>query len=253
MASEFLDVAVDAADSAGKLLEKGFRHKVNVRHKSACELVSDLDVAAEEAIVSRIKKAFPDHCIESEEMGCVLGRDEYKWVIDPLDGTHNFLYGLPLYGVSIALLRGEEPVLGVISLPAFRETYVAVKGGGATVNGASIHASSRALSESILFFESHIGGRQDRRLDLIGALSRKAFSVRILGVASLSFACVARGFSDFYEIRDFKLWDVAAGALLVSEAGGRVSDFYGMPWNIHSKNIAVSNGVIHDEIVGFLK
>jgi myo-inositol-1(or 4)-monophosphatase len=174
-------------------------------------------------------------------------------VVDPLDGTHNYLYGIPLYGVSVAVLEDDVPVASVIHLPEFKETYAATDGGGAFLNGKPIRVSTRKADESMIFFESQLHRKTEEKLRILGGLSAAGFSVRILGVATLAFGWLARGFADFYAIDGAKLCDVAAGALLVSEAGGMVSDFYGEPWNRYSKNVAASNGVVHERLIEKLK
>lgn len=253
MESQLLDIALDAAVKAGEAIRKNFRSETNIRHKTDRELVSDVDLSSEELITSIIHESFPDHSILSEESGEKLEDSQFEWVIDPLDGTHNFLYGFPLYGVSIAVLRNNEPVIGVINLPEFKEVYATRKNHGATLNSEPIHVSDRKLEDSMLFIQSQFHSKKKRKLKILGELATNAFSVRMFGVATASFAWIAAGRSDFFSVHDFKLWDVAAGALIVSEAGGKVTDFYGRPWNIHSKNIAVSNGVIHNELINILK
>lgn len=238
---------------AGEAIRKNFRAKTNVRHKTDRELVSDVDLESEEVITSIIRESFPGHSILSEESGEKLEDSQFEWVIDPLDGTHNFLYGFPLYGVSIAVLRNNEAVAGVINLPEFKEVYAARKNNGATLNNEPIHVSSRKLEDSMLFIQSQFHNKKEKKLEILGELATKAFSVRMFGVATASFAWIAAGRSDFFAVHDFKLWDVAAGALIITEAGGMATDFYGKPWNRHSKNIAVSNRVIHNELINVLK
>ena len=253
MDSRLLKVAVEASEDAGRLLKKSFRRETQVKYKTERELVSDADLKSEDIILSRIRREFPEHAVYSEEAGSDGRKSRFEWVVDPLDGTHNFLYGMPLYGVAVAVLEDDEPVASAIHLPEFNETYTATKGGGAYVNGKPIHVSSRTIRESMLLFECQLHRGTEEKLRMLGNLSSRGFSVRILGVATVAFAWLARGLADFYEIADAKLCDVAAGALLVSEAGGMVTDFYGRPWNKYSKNVAASNGVIHESVIERLK
>jgi myo-inositol-1(or 4)-monophosphatase len=251
--NSLLDVAVDVSECAGKLLKDNFRKGLSVKHKLERHLVSSLDIKADELITSGILEAFPSHSILSEEVGVLDKKSEFMWVVDPLDGTHNYVYGIPLYGVSVGLVKNGTPILGVITLPEFKETYTAVRGGGAFLNGEKTTVSGRCLREALMVYDSRMHNDLKAFLRNLDVLSGKVFSERKFGVASLSFAWIASGRIDAYVIQTTKPYDIAAGSLIVDEAGGRVTDFYGEPWNIHSKNIVASNTIIHEHILSTIE
>ncbi|MFH1788141.1 MAG: inositol monophosphatase [Candidatus Altiarchaeota archaeon] len=253
MKDRLLKVAVDAAEEAGDFLKKNFRCKIKLLDCKDKHLVSEADVKAEEIILSRIRDEFPEHSILSEEAGETCRDCELEWIVDPLDGTHNYLYGIPLYGVSIAVLEGDKPIVGVIHLPETGETYSAKDGEGSYLNSKKIKVSDREPKDAMIMFESLIYKKPEKKLDVLARLARSVFSTRMFGVATTSFAWLASGRTDGYIIDDAKIWDVTAGAILVSEAGGCSTDFYGTPWNKYSKNIVASNSTVHEALLKTLK
>jgi myo-inositol-1(or 4)-monophosphatase len=250
---DFLSVACEAARSAGGILKKGFGSKFDVRAKSPNELVSEYDLKSEKEIISRIRKNFPDHGIYSEESGDLKHDSSYLWVLDPLDGTHNFIYGLPHYGVSIGLLKDGKPLLGVIYLPESDELLQAVKGGGAFLNGRRLRVSKRPIERAFVFYQCPYPRSGHTPYAILEKVTHHVQALRILGVAVTSFEYLASGCADAYLMHSLRPYDVAAGALIVEEAGGRTTDFDGKPWRMESKTFLASNGLIHEKLLEIVK
>ena len=246
-----------AARRAGALLRAHLGRPGPLQHKSSpTDIVTEMDRRAERLIVETLRASHPEHSILTEETGDLAGTTSHRWVIDPLDGTTNYVHGLAIYAVSIALEVDGRAALGVVYDPSRDECFVAERGGGATVNGQTVRVSTTpALGESLLAtgFAYTIRERRDTNLAEHGALSRRARAVRELGSAALSLAGVAAGRLDgFWELR-LGPWDVAAGALLVEEAGGRVTALDGGPLDAVTPAPLASNGRIHDEMLQTLK
>jgi myo-inositol-1(or 4)-monophosphatase len=257
VSDSFRDVAVAAARQAGALLHArlGAVHRVSLKG-SPVNLVTEMDRAAEALIIEAIRSRFPDHAILAEESGHLDGERDHRWIVDPLDGTTNYAHGLPLYGVSIALEIDGRPALGVIYDPSRDECFVAERGRGASLNGTPIHASGSAhLSESLLCtgYGYDIRETRDNNLAEHAALAMLCQSVRETGSAVLNLAAVAAGRLDAYWELRLRPWDVAAGMLLVEEAGGRVTDPAGRPVDLAAPALVASNGLIHDEILQTLE
>jgi myo-inositol-1(or 4)-monophosphatase len=257
MTDSFRGVAVEAARRAGAFLRERSGRSLQVSRKtSSINLVTDVDRAAEALVVEMLRSRFPAHAILAEEGGLQGGTSDHRWIIDPLDGTTNYVHGLPLYGVSIALEARGESLLGVVYDPNLDECFVAERGRGATLDGRPLRVSATpALAESLLAtgFPYDIRESDDTNLPEYAALSRRCRIVRELGSAALCLAAVAAGRLDAYwEIR-LGPWDVAAGALLVREAGGRVTDLAGGPVDPDRPAIVASNGLIHDQLLDALK
>ena len=250
-----LPAAIDAAHAAGAVLMRGWGHAGEPSSKAAeVDLVTEYDGLAEAAIVDVLRARFSDHSILAEEGGARPGDERFRWVVDPLDGTVNFAHGLPLFSVSIALEVDGEAALGVVLAPVLAREFVAVRGGGATQNGQPIHSSRQSrLSRAMLA----TGFPYDRRtspennFDNFLAFQTRAGAVRRLGAASLDLCFVACGWLDGYWEMKLKPWDVAAGELIVREAGGKTSDFDGgAP---RPESIVASNGLVHDDILAVLR
>ena len=247
-------VAITAAKEAGKILMKHFRKSLKVSYKTKHHIVTNIDLMAEKKIISIINKHYPDHAILSEEEGSVKKLSPYTWIIDPIDGTHNYLYGFPLFGVSIALEYRGKVVLGVIYLPYLDDLYVAERGKGAFLNGKRIKVSKRkALKESFIFYDSNLYSQTAKRLRVLKKISLSCFSTRINGVAVFSFVCVASGIGDGHVALNTNPWDIAAGMLIIEEAGGRCTDMKGKPWSPYIKHFVCSNGKIHKSLLNAIK
>ncbi len=254
--SEFLPVALDAARSAGKLLREALGGPRRIDYKGQpTNLVTEMDRRAEAFIVERLRAAFPDHAILGEEGGARAGDSEYRWLIDPLDGTTNYAHGLPIFSVSVALERAGHVELGVAYDPTREECFVAERGAGATLNGEPLRVSTTAtLDESLLVtgFPYDIRTNPANNLPEYGALSLRSRAVRRLGSAVLDLCYVAAGrFDGFWEL-SLGPWDMAAGGLVVQEAGGRITDVRGGPWRLDGPGAVATNGCIHDAVLAVL-
>ena len=257
MASLERRVAVDAARAAGRLLREALSGAHRIAYKGTpTNLVTEMDQRAEALILDRLRAAFPDDAILAEETGAAGGRSGRRWLVDPLDGTTNYAHGLPIFGVSIALESAGERVLGVVYDPTRDEMFVGERRGGASLNGAAIHVSAAAtVDESLLVtgFPYNIRETPDTNLTEYAGFSVRARAVRRLGSAVLDLAYVACGrFDGFWELR-LGAWDVAAGAVLVAEAGGRVTGLDGAPLDLDAPTLLASNGRIHDEMLATLR
>jgi myo-inositol-1(or 4)-monophosphatase len=255
--SPFLQVAVDAARRAGDLLREELGGARRIRHKrSVIDLVTEMDQRSEALIVARLLGAFPDHGVLAEEGGATDGRSEYRWVIDPLDGTTNYSHGLPIFAVSLALERAGQVELGVAYDPTRDECFVAQRGGGATLNDEPIRVSSvESLDEALLVtgFPYDIRTTAATNLPEYAALSLRAQAVRRLGSAVLDLCYVACGRLDgFWELA-LGPWDMAAGGLIVQEAGGAVTDVHGEPWRLDGPGILASSPRVHGAILAGLR
>jgi len=252
----FKEVAVEAARRAGAILEDCARTGFSVEHKDTVNLVTDADRRAEQAIVETIMKAYPSHQVLAEERGSQgAGRSSYKWIIDPLDGTTNFAHRFPAYCVSIGLEHADSVILGVVFDPTRQELFMADAGGGASLNGAPIQCSRTPnLNDALLVtgFAYDIRESAENNLNHFAHFSLRAQGVRRMGAAALDLCYVACGrFDGFWELK-LHPWDMAAGTLIVREAGGRVTDFKGGAFSIYGQQIVASNGLIHDEMVAVL-
>ncbi|MGH7356357.1 MAG: inositol monophosphatase family protein [Candidatus Rokuibacteriota bacterium] len=250
-------VAVDAARAAGRLLIDALPRSHRIASKSSVtDLVTEMDTRAEALIVERLRSAFPDDAVLGEESGAAAGRSGRRWIIDPLDGTTNYAHGVPIFAVSIALEAASRVELGVAYLPWDDELYIAERGAGASLDGARLAVSAtETLDESLLVtgFPYDIRVQPDNNLREYGAFSLRSRGVRRSGAAVADLAYVAAGrFDGYWELR-LQPWDVAAGTLLVEEAGGRVTGIDGGPLDLAAPSLVASNGRIHEDILATLK
>ena len=211
------------------------------------------DTESERAIVSVIEKAFPDHGFLGEEGTDIRPDAEYRWVIDPLDGTNNFVNGIPLFAISIAATVNGVPVISVVYNPITRSLYAAEKGKGATYNGKPVRVSDQKPEMGIITFGP--GSKvKDLLNELMSGTERASFkSKRYLGATALELGYVARGGTEAYVCLGLKKWDYAAGVLLIQEAGGTVTDFSGGEWNLDIPFFIASNGVAHQAALALVK
>ncbi len=253
-----LSVTIEIAHAAGEIIRENFGKLQEVAYKGDVNPVTETDTAAESLILARLEEAFPQHRILGEESGgSDWQTDDAIWLVDPLDGTNNFTHGFPHVCVSIALWADREPLVGVIYDPLRDETFAAEKGGGATLNGYSIYVSPvKKLAKAFLatgfpYARRVAADNNTRRLD---HFLRRSEGVRRAGAAALDLAYVACGRFDGYWEADLHPWDVAAGILLVQEAGGRTSNYVGA-WDaiLSGEEIVASNGHIHEQMLRVLR
>lgn len=244
--------ALRVAHMAGKLLLKEFRQDLSlIRQRGlAKEVKLRNDQASNALILRELQRNFLKHNILSEESPFIDHGSSYTWVVDPLDGSSNFARGNPFFAVSIALMKEKEVILGVIHAPFLRETYVAEKGCGAFLNGERIHVSTVSSFSSSYFLSCEGGSKTNRMISKVnGIFLPRVKDLRKLGSAALETAAVAQGIADAYVTLQIAPWDVAAGVLLVQEAGGRASDFKGKNWSAHRGNFVFSNGLLHQKVL----
>lgn len=249
-----LETAIAAARRAGDLIAEQYPTQRNASYKGYRDLVTETDIAAEKTIVDLIRNRFPDHAILSEETpGGEIG-EGYTWVIDPLDGTSNFTHRLPIFSVSVALLKQGQPLVGVVYDPMRDQLFVGQRGRGATRNGEPLRISAvEHLQESVVGLDwARAQKARNQVLSKLQRVAPRCHTVRILGSAALGLTYVAAGWLDGYFHLALHPWDAAAAVLLVTEAGGRSTTFDGKPYDLNSPRCVASNGRIHDALMDVL-
>ena len=247
-----LDFVTDLAHRAAELLRGRFDDLHDVVEKKPHDLVTEADRASEAAIVAGIRAAFPAAAILGEEGGVYAGTSDERFIVDPLDGTTNYAHRYPLFCVSIAYERAGVLEAAAIEAPLLGRRFAARRGGGTTLNGAPVRVSATPGIATALICTGFNPANYDRNGRHFAALSRRAQGVRRDGSAALDLALVAAGRFDAFWEWDLKPWDVAAGALLIAEAGGRVSAIDGSPLDLANGSIAASNGRLHAELCAAL-
>jgi myo-inositol-1(or 4)-monophosphatase len=254
---EMLDSAIEIAQAAGAILRQGWGRAGRIEYKGTVNLVTEYDRRAEAIIIEALRERFPTHHIYSEEQGDLgPGDSPYTWLIDPLDGTTNFAHGFPPFSVSIGLMHLGEALIGVVFDPTRDDLFTAGIGHGARLNGAPIHVSTISTLDRALLGTGFAYDRQtatDNNIDNVARLIRLCQGIRRAGSAALDLAYVACGRLDGFWEMGLHPWDVAAGTLIVREAGGRVTDFEGGDDHQSGRRILASNGRIHDELVSGLR
>jgi myo-inositol-1(or 4)-monophosphatase len=253
-----LNFAVQTARDAGRLLAERMGRVLQVSNKGDIDLVTESDLASEKLIIERIRTHYPRHAILAEESGeaTVAGdlKSEWKWIIDPLDGTTNYAHGYPCFCVSIGLERDGRIELGVVYDPLRDEMFAAERGQGATLNDRRIRVSAvEELNRAMLCTGFPYDVRERPHFAVqFSNFTMKAQAVRRDGSAALDLAYVACGRFDGFWEDGLNPWDIAAGVILIHEAGGRVSNFRGQPLDIYSPRVLVSNGLIHEQMMEVL-
>ncbi len=247
-----LEVAIAAAEAAGEVLRDGFGRQHRIEYKGEADLVTEADREAERIIGEILRKAFPDHGILTEESGETEGQSDARWIVDPLDGTTNYAHGVPFFCTSIALERAGEVVVGVVHDPMAKETYAAERGGGATLNGDPIVVSGTDEPAQALLGTSFADRPEElvAGLDLFGRFAGLARGIRRLGSGALDLCYVAAGKLEGCYEQGFSTWDVAAGVLIVEEAGGKVTNHRGSRLDPEeSGGLVSSNGPLHPDLI----
>ena len=261
LSSPNINVMVKACRKAAKILIRDFGEveKLQVSLKGPGDFVTVSDKKVEKILIDELQRARPNYSILSEEIGLIKKDEEFKWIIDPIDGTANFLHGIPHFGISIGLEHNKEIICGIIYDPIKNEMFFAEKGNGAYLNDQRMRVSARSkLMDCIIF----TGGPSFKSNDEDKKLSLKEYEkfsskigtpLRKMGSASLDMAYVAAGRCDGFWQRNLNYWDIAAGIILVKEAGGFVTDFNGNNKYIENKNILVTNSKINEQMIEILK
>lgn len=249
-----LDVGIETVKAAGAYLLTVFGSSQNVRFKSDSSPVTDADIESSRIIKTTIASAFPDHTILCEELPDALDKKigrEPTWVIDPLDGTSNFIANLPLFAVVIGYIVEGKTQLGIIYDPLHDNMFIAQAGGGTTLNGQPVRVSTKNSVRGAMLFagRGYRDSDHERHGQIIYALEQETTYFRRLGSAAIMLSSVASGRADSVILTANKPWDVVAGALLIREAGGQVTDYCGKQWDLESVDLVASNGLIHDELV----
>jgi len=249
------DFAISIARMAGSVLKGRFREKHRIDYKGEIDIVTEADRMSEEVLITEICRRFPDHSILSEETAALERDSRYRWIIDPLDGTTNYAHGFPLFCVSIALEKDGQIITGVVYSPVSDELFVAGRGEGAFLDGSRISVSGTTeISESLLAtgFPYDIRRDPNNNINYFSEMALNAQGIRRAGSAAIDLAYTAAGrFDGFWELK-LHPWDTAAGWLLVSEAGGLVTDISGGSYRLDSPSILASNGKIQDDMIRIL-
>ena len=248
---DYVNAASEIAREAGGLLTDLFTQPLEITYKRRSDLVTVADRRSEALITGRLRERFPDHAIVAEEGGNHLSSSAYCWYVDPLDGTTNYAHGFPVYCVSLGLAYRGEVIAGVVYDPTRNDTYTAERHAGAYLNGQRLHVSrTEKLSESLVatgfppFATNH-----DLNIQFYFRFTGLSHGIRRAGSAALDLCCVAAGrFDGFWELK-LNPWDKAAGTLLVTEAGGRVTDVRGGTFNLLGDDVCASNGLVHDQML----
>jgi myo-inositol-1(or 4)-monophosphatase len=251
-----LDIAIDLAKETGEIQMSSLGKKHDVEFKGVINIVTEVDKKCEELIVNRLQKEFPSHDLLAEEGSGRRREAEYRWIIDPLDGTVNYNHGHPFFGPSLALERRGELVLGVVYMPFTDEIFIAEKGSGAVCNDKKINVSTESnLQNSLLatgFAYNVQEGEQLNNIEHFTHFIMKARAVRRGGMAEGDLCFLAMGrFEGFWELF-LKPWDIAAGIVIIKEAGGVVTDFKGLDVDTYGSEIVASNGLIHQAVLDVL-
>ena len=255
--TDVLELAVQAAREAGTILRNYAARGFEITNKGRINLVTEADLASEKHITEMIAARYPTHRIIAEESGISHHREyEYCWIIDPLDGTTNFAHGFPCYAVSIGIERHGELIAGAIYDPSRDEMFAAERGAGATLNGKKIQVSEVDSLEKALVvsgFPYDVRERMDEYLPAWRLFLEKAQGVRRLGAAAIDLACVACGRMEGFWEYGLNAWDMAAGAVIVEEAGGRMTKLDGSGFDPYDPSMLCTNARVHDEMLAVLR
>ena len=246
-----MDVAVDAASLAGRILRERLRTSKQVSFKGRADIVTDVDLAAEKAVLDLLREEYPEFGILAEESPPVESATPYTWVVDPLDGTRNYANGIPHFCTVIALSYENQPIVGVTYDPVREELFTAQRGKGAFLNGERLSVSeNRELSQSLLGCDlGYVDEKAGLAIDLIRSLWPGMLSLRLMGSSALGVAYAAAGKLDLYFHHSLSPWDIAAGLVLVEEAGGTIVDKQGRPANLRTPSIIASNPFLVDRFL----
>jgi myo-inositol-1(or 4)-monophosphatase len=246
-----LDVALRVAVEAGQTLLTRLPGEKQVSYKGRADLVSDVDLQVEHQVIEELHGEFPNDGFLAEESEAVATTSGYTWIIDPLDGTRNYILGIPFFCVLIALAKDDDVLLGLTYDPVRQEMFQAVKGGGAFLNGSPISVSPKTeLEDALLSYDlGYVDEKASKAIELVLHLWPNIQGTRMMGSAGLGLAYAACGRVDMYFHHHLSPWDLAASLVLVPEAGGVITDKYATPASLRSESIIASGGVLHDRFL----
>jgi len=249
-----LEVATEAARKAGEILKTHFREKTQVKYKGRANIVTDVDLQSEKSLKSILQAEYPDHSILSEESQAIAGNSSYKWILDPLDGTNNYSFGIPFFCIVIALVKGKEVLLGIVYDPLRDEMFLTQKGKGAVLNNSPIHVTAKKIvRDSLIGLDlGYVDENGKKSLEFITRLWPALYAYRIMGSAALGMAYTACGRLDLYFHLFLYPWELACGSLLVTEAGGLVTDLEGTPLRTWEGSVIASNKSVHTDFLKIL-
>lgn len=245
--SNWLQSAEKITLEAGRLVEDLYKNPGELQFKEGLDgrpsTITEADSKSEGHVVSHLQQKFPKHGVYGEEGTDINSSNEYCWYVDPIDGTTNFWRHIPLFGISVGLAHKKRPVLGVLHFPALSLTVSAYKGGGTSVNGEETSVSNRSLDKALYYFSC----QEARNGQAFPALAQEVGWIKAIDSSSYEFAQIAMGDAELYTFFKKTPHDMVAGAIIIEEAGGRVTDEKGHHWTTDSEIIVASNGVVHDE------
>ncbi|MDD5455061.1 MAG: inositol monophosphatase [Candidatus Ratteibacteria bacterium] len=247
-------IGIKAARKSGRILIDNFKKITKISKKSDGTLVTNVDLRMEKEIVKVIRAKFPNDEILSEENVYPVKDSPFCWIIDPLDGTHNYIRGINVVGTSIALAFNKQIVMGIIHMPFAKELYFALQGRGSYLNGKRISVSNRNLKQSTLIYDSNIINEQtETMLKHLKKIKGKVFIMRMFGSTARSLSYIAEGKADLEIEYTDKSWDFAAGAILIEEAGGKFTTHDGRKYDLKATDYIASNGIIHNQVLKIIK
>ena len=251
----FLQFAIQTARAAGQVIREGAEGGFDTRQKGVRDFLTDVDLAAERTIVQAIQRQYPDHDILTEETPAGRRSSRYQWVIDPLDGTGNFVHRYPCFSTSIALTCDDEPVAGVVYDPIREHLFAGAVGQGATLNGQTLHVSriDEFIYTQIGMDWSYQEAVRAQTCGVMAELAAHSGAIRCCGSAALGICYVAAGWWDAYFHLHLSAWDAAAGAVIVREAGGAVTDLAGQRWRAGEGSCLASNGTLHAQFCAHVR
>jgi len=249
--SSYLETAVEIAREAGALLATYFERHVPFELKGEFDLVTEADRASEKLVVERLQSRFPSHGIVAEEGGGHAGTSEFRWYVDPLDGTTNFAHTLPIFNVTLALEQAGEMLVGVVFDPIRQEMFTAERGAGAYLNNRRMRVSAAKRLEDCLLCTGFPSRRRHMSINVhfYHQLAMATHGVRRTGSAAIDLAWVACGRLDGFWEFGLNPWDMAAGRLMVAEAGGQISDMHGQPHLLDTPQLLADNGLLHEQLL----
>jgi myo-inositol-1(or 4)-monophosphatase len=252
---EAINIATMAAREAGEILKIQFRKERQIKFKGRANIVTEVDLQAEDSLKSFLRAEYPDHGIISEESEPVTGDSDFTWILDPLDGTNNYSFGIPFFSTVIALASGDDVLLGIVYDPLRDEMFAAQKGKGTTLNNNPVSVSGKtSVKDSLLGLDlGYVDEKGKRLLEFIAVLWPDMYAYRIMGSAALGMAYAACGRLDLYFHLLVYPWELACGQLLVAEAGGIVTDWEGRPPGLGESSVIASNKAIHADFLRLLQ